>query len=295
MPGALLGNLASEFTTSFKSLLPELEENKADAECAQRFIELEKFFMDNAPTAQGFRRFYSVIIQARRAIMLDLSRAETPFQGMEAVNAHLARVLVDYAITAAHPANEAKLREPLEEQGHRATATIFEAIKEDRYVSVKPRSRPKRFKKQQGGKHDNVYFLQSTAESVEGSECRNLSHAFTDSFPRGSGLDVSEVGRMEEVGSPSQSSGDSEIRSQYRSCEEEEGLPSIEGNTRAQSPCQGAHRSWRVCRDKRSDNSVSNILIPKQGGGLRGIHDLRELNKQLLAVRFSMHEIRDTA
>ena len=40
---------------------------------------------------------------------------------------------------------------------------------------------------------------------------------------------------------------------------------------------------------------MSNILIPKQGGGLRGIHDLRELNKQLLAVRFSMHEIRDTA
>ena len=33
---------------------------------------------------------------------------------------------------------------------------------------------------------------------------------------------------MEEVGSPSQSSGDSEIRSQYRSCEEEEDLPSKE-------------------------------------------------------------------
>ena len=69
--------LASEFTTSFKPLLPELEENKAGAECAQRFIGLEKFFMDNAPAAQGFRRFYSVIIQARGAIMLDLSRAET--------------------------------------------------------------------------------------------------------------------------------------------------------------------------------------------------------------------------
>ena len=189
---------------------------------------------------------------------------------MEAVNAHLARVLVGYAITAAHPANEAKLRELSEEQGHRATATIFEAIKEDRCVSVRPRPRPKRFKEQQGGKHDNVYFPQSTAESVEGSECRDLPHEFTDSFPRGSGLDVSEVGRMEEDGSPSQGSGDSEIRSQYRSCEEEEGLPSIDGSTRAQSPCRGAHGSWRVCRDKRSDNSVSNVLNSEAGGVSEG-------------------------
>ena len=78
---------------------------------------------------------------------------------MEAVNAHLARVLVDYAITAAHPSNEAKLRELSEEQGHGATASIFEAIKEDRYISVKPRTQPKRFKKQQGGKRDGVYFF----------------------------------------------------------------------------------------------------------------------------------------
>ena len=119
---------------------------------------------------------------------------------MEAVNAHLARVLADCAVTAARPANEAKLRQLLEEQGHRATATIFEAIKEDRCASTKPGSHSKRVERQQGGKRDEVYFLQTETDSTEGSQCGSVSDEPAGSVLGRSGLNVTGLETMEDEG-----------------------------------------------------------------------------------------------
>lgn len=269
MPGALLGGLADEFTTSYKPLLPVEDANEADVECAQQFIDLERFFMENAPVAPGFRRFYCVLLQARRAIMLDLSRATRPFDGMEAVNAHFARILVDYAITAARPAGEAKMRELLETQGHKATASIFNAIKEDKYMSIKPKSEPKKMKKQ-GTKRGGVYFPGVSSSTPEGSELNESSCESTIALEGCDRLDVESLGGVETTESSPESSRNIEVRSQSGLGQTEDGLSPIEVQSETPSSCRRAHRSWRLHSSREGKDCMPNVCNSKARWGDKG-------------------------
>lgn len=82
--------------------------------------------MSYSPQNGGFRTFYSAIVDARDAILVDISRARTSFEAMEAVNATMTKLMAQYAIVAARPKNEGALMERLAKEGYGAVGGFLE-------------------------------------------------------------------------------------------------------------------------------------------------------------------------
>ena len=125
MPGSLLGGIGDVGTSVYKPLPPQCQLSQALATTMQRYLDQSQWFMGFSPQHGGFKTFYSAIVDARGAILVDIGRGKSAFEAMEAVNATVAKLITQYAIVATRPRNEAALMERLAKEGHVAVGSIL--------------------------------------------------------------------------------------------------------------------------------------------------------------------------
>ena len=296
VPGALLGGFGDPVVPEFAPLLPATKADEETTELANKFIETEKIFTQFTPSSPGFNRFYQLLIQAHAAMMLDAARASNTFEMMEAVTAHMAHIIADYAITAARPSNEPYLRDQLAKNGHTAVASIFSSLAfiaqsptKSRMKGERPKNSPRK------GKRPTYAF-----PFLDGLSCHNIDgHNSLGQEPNNSvsphdassgGFHVEGMEGLVTSRSPSQASSDSSIWSTPTSCsgtttncDQNEGEPSpistrsgiagvgrlFKGQKplRSHADVRDEEEGWNLKRDPRfkdnqSFSAKSSILSP---------------------------------